>query len=207
MSEVLVVGISGGSASGKTTFANALVEALAPLAVVTLNQDRYFRDWLDVPESQREAERTSNHPRAVLWDVLFAHVGALKAGEAIIVPIPGTRAVQRGEPATTIQSCPLIIVEGHLIFTHEPLRELMDVKVFLDVDTHERVLRRMLRDTSRGSMDLEKAVAWYRRDVMPNYPVHTEPTRQFADIIVPFEGEVTRAIDVVAHGIRGLLAK
>jgi uridine kinase len=206
MSEVLVVGISGGSAAGKTTFANALVEILSPLEVVTLNQDRYFRDWEDIPEPQREVERTSNHPRAVLWDVLTAHVGALKAGEAVTVPIPGTRAMKRGDPPTSIQSCPLIIVEGHLIFGHEALRNLMDVKVFLDVDTHERVLRRMLRDTSRGSMDLEKAVAWYRRDVIPNYPVHTEPTRKFADIIVPFEGEVTRAIEVVANGIKGMVA-
>lgn len=207
MSDVLVVGISGGSASGKTTFATAIVEALAPLSVVTLNQDRYFRDWEDVPEGQREAARTSNHPRAVLWETLTAHVEALKQGLAITVPIPGTRAMKRGETPTQIESQPLVLVEGHLIFSHEPLRTLMDVKVFLDVDTHERVLRRMLRDTTRGNMNLEQAVAWYRRDVMPNYPVHTEPTRKFADLIVPFEGEVERAIEVVANGIRGMMTK
>lgn len=206
MAHIFVVGISGGSAAGKTTFAQALVEALNPISVVTLNQDRYFRDWEDVPESEREAQRTSNHPRAVLWDQLTQHVQALKNGEAITVPIPGTRAMKRGESPTIIESCPLILVEGHLVFSHEPLRALMDVKVFLDVDTHERVLRRMLRDTSRGNMDLEAAVAWYRRDVIPNFSVHTEPTRQFADLIVPFEGEVERAIEVIANGIKGMLA-
>lgn len=206
MAGVFVVGISGGSAAGKTTFASALVEALNPIEVVTLNQDRYFRDWEGVPESEREAARTSNHPRAVLWPQLVDHLRALKSGEAITVPIQGTRAMKRGEVPTQIESCPLVLVEGHLIFGHEPLRDLMDVKVFLDVDTHERVLRRMLRDTSRGNMDLEAAVAWYRRDVIPNYSVHTEPTRQFADIIVPFEGEVKRAIEVVANGIKGMMA-
>ena len=206
MANAFVVGISGGSAAGKTTFAQALVEALHPISVVTLNQDRYFRDWEDVPESEREAQRTSNHPRAVLWDALTQHVEALKNGETIMVPILGTRAMKRGESPTTIESCPLILVEGHLVFGHEPLRTLMDVKVFLDVDTHERVLRRMLRDTSLGNMDLEAAVAWYRRDVIPNFSVHTEPTRQFADIIVPFEGEVERAIEVIASGIKGMLA-
>lgn len=205
MSDILVVGITGGSAAGKTTFASALVDALHPLPIVTLNQDRYFRDWDDVPEKEREAQRTSNHPRAVLWDHLTQHVQALKAGEAIAVPIPGTRAMKRGETPTTIESCPLVLVEGHLVFGHEPLRALMDVKVFLDVDTHERVLRRMLRDTSRGNMDLEAAVAWYRRDVIPNFSVHTEPTRRFADLIVPFEGEVDRAIEVIANGIKGML--
>lgn len=205
MSDVLVVGISGGSASGKTTFADALVAALQPIEVVTLNQDRYFRDFEDVPESQREAERTSNHPRAVLWDMLTAHVSTLKSGQSITVPIPGTRAMKRGEAPSTVESCPVILVEGHLIFGNEPLRALMDVKVFLEVDTHERVLRRMLRDTTRGKMDLEAAVAWYRRDVIPNFPVHTEPTKQYADIILPFEGEISRGIEVIANGIRGML--
>lgn len=205
MSHAFVVGIGGGSAAGKTTFAQALVEALQPMEIVTLNQDRYFRDWEDVPEAEREAQRTTNHPRAVLWEVLTEHVQKLKSGEDITVPIPGTRAMKRGETPTRISSCPLILVEGHLILGHEPLRALMDVKVFLDVDTHERVLRRMLRDTSRGNMDLEAAVAWYRRDVIPNFSVHTEPTRQFADVIVPFEGEVERAIEVIAQGIKGMI--
>ncbi|MDA0711564.1 MAG: uridine kinase [bacterium] len=207
MSEGFVVGISGGSAAGKTTFADALVQKLAPLDVVTLNQDRYFRDWADVQEATREAVRTSNHPRAVLWDALTDHVQTLKTGRPITVPIPGTRAMARGELSTTIISSPLILVEGHLIFTCEPLRDLMDLKVYLDVDAHERVLRRMLRDTSRGNMDLEKAVAWYRRDVIPNFPVHTEPTRMFADLIVPFEGEVDRAIAVIASGISGMMGE
>lgn len=207
MAEGLVVGISGGSAAGKTTFAEALVTRLQSVASVTLNQDRYFRDWSDIPVDQREAARTSNHPRAVLWDALTDHVQALKKGQDIVVPIPGTRAMLRADAPKTIQAAPLILVEGHLVFSHAPLRDLMDVKIYLDVDTHERVLRRMLRDTTRGPMDLEAAVAWYRRDVIPNYPVHTEPTRKFADLILPFEGEVDRGIEVIADGILGLLRK
>lgn len=207
MADVFVVGICGGSAAGKTTFAEALVKKMNPMDVVTLNQDRYFRDWSDIPEAEREAARTSNHPRAVLWDSLVLHVATLKQGESISVPIPGTRAMSRGETPREIESAPLVLVEGHLIFSHSNLRDLLDLKIFLDVDTHERVLRRMLRDTSRGNMDLEGAVAWYRKDVIPNFPVHTEPTRKFADLIVPFEGEVDRAIEVVANGIRGVMGR
>ncbi len=198
----IVIGVSGGSAAGKTTFTDILSDRLADFGPVVLNQDSYFRDWSALPED--EIERTANHPRAVLWEPLIAHVKCLREGQAIEMPPPGTRAFRRGDDLQKVAPEKLVIVEGHLIFSQEALRALLDIKLFLDVDTHERVLRRMLRNTSSG-MSLKDAVAWYRRDVVPNYRVYTEPTREYADLIVPFEGDVQVAVDVVANGIRRMI--
>ncbi len=200
----IVIGISGGSAAGKTTFTDMLADRLANFGPVVLNQDSYFRDWSALPEDVREIRRTANHPRAVLWEHLIAHVKCLREGQAIEIPPPDTRAFRRGDDPQKIAPDRLIIVEGHLIFSQEALRSLLDIKLFLDVDTHERVLRRMLRNTSSG-MALQDAVAWYRRDVVPNYRVYTEPTSAYADLIVPFEGDVQVAVDVVANGVERMI--
>ncbi len=200
----IVIGISGGSAAGKTTFTDMLSDRLADFGPVVLNQDSYFRDWSALPEDERESKRTANHPRAVLWKHLIAHVKCLREGRAIQMPSSGTRAFRRGDDPQKVVPEKLVIVEGHLIFSQKALRSLLDLKLFLEVDTHERVLRRMLRNTSSG-MSLKDAVAWYRRDVIPNYRVYTEPTSAYADLIVPFEGDVQVAVDVVANGIRRMI--
>ena len=200
----IVIGVSGGSAAGKTTFTDMLADRLADFGPVVLNQDSYFRDWSALPEDERESKRTANHPRAVLWEHLNADVKCLREGQAIDMPPPGTRAFRRGDDSQKVVPDRLIIVEGHLIFSQEALRALLDIKLFLEVDTHERVLRRMLRNTGSG-MSLQDAVAWYRRDVVPNYRVYTEPTRAYADLIVPFEGDVQVAVDVVANGVRMMI--
>ncbi|NKB67352.1 MAG: AAA family ATPase [Candidatus Latescibacteria bacterium] len=206
MANPLVVGITGGSAAGKTTFARALVEAMPDVRCTILNQDRYFRDWSDYPPDQREGVRTANHPRAVLWERLVEHVGTLAAGGAIEEPVSGTRARSQGLTVERHQAGDLVVVEGHLILGCEPLRDLLNLKIYLDVDPHERVLRRLLRDTSgeRGG-NLETAVAWYRRDVLPNFPVHTEPSRRHADLVVPFDRGNEVAIQLLAAGLRDML--
>ena len=145
----ITVGIMGGSASGKTTFAGALAAELTEFAPVVLNQDSYFRDWSEYSEAERERVITANHPDAVLWDALISDIKKLRNRDAIEIPTPGTRAAQRGDEKTNVQSSDVIIVEGHLIFWSEDLRDLMDIKLFLDVDAHERVLRRMLRDVAQ----------------------------------------------------------
>ena len=200
----VLVGIMGGSCSGKTTFARAVAEEIADLNPITLNQDAYFRDWAEYSEEERERKRTANHPDAVHWDALLDHIRRLAAREEIVTPPDGTGAAARGRPKQSVGPSDVIIVEGHLIYWSEPLRDLMTLKLFLDVDTHERVLRRMMRDAG-GSGDLEKAVAWYRRDVIPNYPVHTEPCRKYADMIVPYFHDNRLAVRLVATGIRDLL--
>lgn len=201
----VTVAITGGSASGKSTLARCLAEALEEFDPVVLNQDRYFRDWSDFPPEAREEVRTSNHPRAVLWSALVKQVQRLVDGQPIEEPVPGTAAARRGGAPQRIEPGGLILVEGHMLLGEEPLRELMDVKLYVDVDPHERVLRRMLRDTTEGSMTLDQAVAWYRRDVVPNYPTYTEATRRYADLVVPFEQPDSPAVDFVIAGLRGML--
>lgn len=198
----ITVGIMGGSASGKTTFASALAEQLAEFAPVVLNQDSYFRDWAEYSPAERERVITANHPDAVLWDALVTDIEKLRARDAIAIPTPGTRAAQRGDENSHVHPSDIVIVEGHLIFWSESLRDLMDIKLFLDVDAHERVLRRMLRDVAQRGGDLEWAINWYRRDVLPNFPVYTEPCKQYADLVIPFQDENPVALHTLVAGIR-----
>lgn len=203
----ITVGIMGGSASGKTTFASALAEQLTEFSPVVLNQDSYFRDWSEYSEAERERVITANHPDAVLWDALIADIKKLRDGDAINRPTPGTRAAQRDNEKTSVQPSNVVIVEGHLIFWSEDLRDLMDIKLFLDVDAHERVLRRMLRDVAQRDGDLEWAINWYRRDVIPNFPVYTEPCKQYADLIIPFQDENPVALHTLVASIRARIAE
>ena len=203
----ITVGIMGGSASGKTTFASALAEQLTEFSPVVLNQDSYFRDWSEYSEAERERVITANHPDAVLWDALIADIKKLRDGDAIVKPTPGTRAAQRDKQKTSVQSSKVVIVEGHLIFWSGDLRDLMDIKLFLDVDAHERVLRRMLRDVAQRGGDLEWAINWYRRDVLPNFPVYTEPCKQYADLIIPFQDENPVALHTLVASIRARITE
>lgn len=196
------VGISGGSASGKTTLAAALADALKEFSPVILHQDYYFRDWSEYPPEEREKVITANHPDAVRWDALLGHIRQLIARQPIETPPEGTRAFARGDAPATIPPSDLIIVEGHLILWDAALRDLMDVKLFVDVEPHERVLRRLLRDVAQRGGDLEGAVAWYRRDVIPNFSVYTEPCKAYADIVVPFLDENPVALQTLVAGLR-----
>ena len=198
----ITVGIMGGSASGKTTFASALAEQLSEFSPVVLNQDSYFRDWSEYSEAERERVITANHPDAVLWDALITDIKKLRERNVIETPTPGTRGAQRGDEKANVQPSDVVIVEGHLIFWSEDLRDLMDIKLFLDVDAHERVLRRMLRDVAQRGGDLEWAINWYRRDVLPNFPVYTEPCKQYADLIIPFQNENPVALHTLVAAIR-----
>lgn len=201
----VTVGISGGSASGKTTLAKALAEGLKEFSPVILHQDYYFKDWSEYPPEEREQVITANHPDAVRWEALLGHIRRLIARQPIETPPEGTRAFVRGDAPATIQPSDLIIVEGHLILWEARLRDLMDLKLFVDVEPHERVLRRLLRDVAQRGGDLEGAVAWYRRDVIPNFSVYTEPCKAYADLVVPFLDENPVALRTLVAGLRDLL--
>ena len=198
----VTVAITGGSASGKTTFAKALAEELRTFSSVILHQDFYFKDWSEYPLEVREQVVTANHPDAVRWEALIEHIEQLINRQPIKTPIPGTRAASRGDEPVIIQACDIVIVEGHLILWDEKLRALMDVKLFIDVEPHERVLRRLLRDVAQRGGDMERAVAWYRKDVIPNFSIYTEPCKQYADLILPFLNENPVALQIIAAGIR-----
>lgn len=198
----VTIGITGGSASGKTTFAEALAENLSPFSSVILHQDFYFKDWTRYPNEVP----TANHPNAVCWESLIGHIEQLVAHQPIETPVPGTRAATRNDKPATIQSGHVIILEGHLILWNETIRNLMDIKLFIDVEPHERVLRRLLRDVGERGANLENAVAWYRKDVIPNFSIYTEPCKNYADLIIPFQNSNSVALQIIATGIREQIA-
>ena len=201
----LCVGITGGTASGKSRFALALRDELVDLRVAVLHQDHYIRDWEALGAEEAERQRTANSPPAVLWEPLIDHVQGLKAGGSITYPVLGTRSSRRRIAPTTVGPVDVLLVEGHMIFWDERLRDMMDLRLFMEVDADERMLRRVLRDTTeRGMSSVEAVAAWYRRDVSPNYHRYTEPARRQAHLVVPYGFDNVVAADVVAAGIRSL---
>jgi uridine kinase len=203
----VLVAITGGTSSGKTTLTRALAEEIADLAPLVLMQDHYFRDYSELPEAEREAARTANRPDAVHWPALVAQVEALKRGEAITHPAPGTRAAARGETPQTVGPAQVVLLEGHLLLVDERVRELADLKVFVDCDVEIRVLRRIQRDMSRPEASLDRSLAWYWRDVVPNNQRYTNLQRGYADLIVPHDQPNPRAPRLLAACIRGLLPR
>jgi uridine kinase len=202
---VLVV-VAGGTSSGKTTFTAAVAEHLADLGPVILSQDAYFRDFQDLPEAEREAALTANRPDAVHWDALVPHLEALKRGAAVDFPAPGTRAARREPQRRPVEPAPVILLEGHLLLVDERVRALADLRVFLDCDVEVRVLRRIARDVGRPDGSLDRSLAWYWRDVLPNNQRHTNLQRGLADLIVPHERPNPLAARLVAACVRDLLS-
>ena len=203
----VTVGITGGSASGKSTLAKHIANELNGHKSVIVNQDLYFRDYAEYSPEEREKVITANHPDGICWDVLINHINKLVSGEPVTVPASGTRAALGNRPQDKLETGDLIILEGHLIFWNQQIRDLMDLKLFIDVDPHERVLRRLLRaaagkEDEYSAKDLQWQVEWYRRDVIPNFPVYTETCKQYADLVVPYQKHNPATLQMIVAGIR-----
>jgi uridine kinase len=196
----LLVGITGGSASGKSTFARMLAETIGPERCSVIGQDGYFSDFSEIPESEREAQRSNNHPRSIRWEYLRSDLASLREGRRVEGVPPATRMAQTARERV-VEPRDVVIVEGHLLFWDATVRDLLDLKLYLEADPHERVLRRIERTMAREGADLDAAIAWYRRDVIPNYPQYTESTRAYADLIVPFDRRNEVAVGLLAAGI------
>ena len=207
MDRPYTIGIGGGSASGKTTLARALATNLQEYNPVILSQDYYFRDWSGYPPEERERVRTANRAEAVHWPAYMEAVHKIQAGEPIQEPAPGTGRYQRNpESVTTTLPGQLLILEGLFALWSEELRELIDLAIYVEVEDSERILRRLMRDRQRrGGGGLERSVAWLRRDVLPNFPTFTGATKQYADLIVPNLHPESRAVQIIAQGIRSIL--
>ncbi len=200
----LVIGIAGGTASGKTTVARRIVDAVHASHVAFLEEDSYYRDLSDLPMEERR-QFNFDHPDAFDVDKMVGHLEARRGGRPVEMPIydfanhTPKRETRRVEPA------PVVIIEGILVLSIEPVRKLLDIKIFVDTDDDVRALRRVERDVRDRGRTLQSVIEQYFRTVRPMHLSFVEPSKRFADIVIPHGGSNDVAIEMVAGAVRARL--
>ena len=204
--QTFVIGVAGGSGSGKTTVVRRIVESIGDEQVTVLEHDRYYRDRNDLRLEERSA-LNYDHPDSLETDLLVRHVEALRAGETVNVPVYDFARHARQPDTRTVSPRRALIVEGILIYTDAALRRLMDVKVFVDTDDDTRFIRRLQRDISERGRTVQSVIDQYLGTVKPMHLEFVEPSKRYADIIIPQGGHNAVAIDMLLTLIRGLTAR
>jgi uridine kinase len=202
----LVIGVAGGSGSGKTTVVRRIMESLGDGQVTLLEHDRYYRDRLDLRLEER-AGLNYDHPDSLETDLLVQHVLALRGGRDVEIPMYDFARYARRESSETVKPRKAIIIEGILIFTDAALRRLMDVKVFVDTDDDTRFIRRLLRDITERGRTVQSVIEQYLATVKPMHLEFVEPSKRYADIIIPTGGHNTVAIDMLLTLIRSMAGR
>lgn len=200
----IVFGVAGGTASGKTTVAHSILDAVGASQVAYLAHDAYYRDMSHLPLEER-ARLNYDHPQSLETDLLVRHVRQLLAGEDVQVPIYDFTQHRRTSQTKPITASPIILVEGILIFTHRQLRDLMDIKVYVDTDADVRFIRRMTRDMQDRGRSLKSIVKQYLETVRPMHLEFVEPSKRYADVIIPRGGMNQVALDMVVSRLMELL--
>ena len=202
----LVIGVAGGSGSGKTTVVRRILDALGDSRVPVLDHDRYYRDRNDLRLEERAA-LNYDHPDSLETDLMVRHVHELRAGRAVQAPVYDFARHARKEETETISPGRAVIVEGILIYTDAALRKLMDVKVFVDTDDDTRFIRRLQRDIAERGRTVQSVIEQYLGTVKPMHLEFVEPSKRYADIILPQGGHNVVAIDMLLRLIRGLTSE
>jgi uridine kinase len=192
----LVIGIAGGSGSGKSTVADALASALPTGTVATLRHDHYYRDRPDLSLEQRNRVNY-DHPDSLETALLVEHLQHLKAGNAIEVPLYDFKVHRRRPETERLDPAPVILVEGILVFVDEHLRRELDIKIFVDTEADIRAIRRIRRDMRARGRDFEAVRQQYYETVRPMHVEFVEPSKRTADLIIPEGGENRIAIEVL----------
>jgi uridine kinase len=200
----LVIGIAGGSGSGKTTVAQEILQRVGPSRIAFLQHDAYYKDLSGLPPVQR-AEVNFDHPNSLETELLIAHVEQLKQGQSVEVPIYDFSRHSRTEKTFTVQPRGVILVEGILIFVEAALRDICDVKLFVDTDSDIRLIRRIQRDIAERGRTVEMVVKQYLTTVRPMHLEFVEPSKRYADVIIPEGGMNVAALDMVVARIEALL--
>jgi len=198
-----VIGVAGGTGSGKTTVVRRIVETLGDHQVSVLEQDRYYRNRSELQLEERAA-LNFDHPQAIEADLMTAHIEALRAGRSIEAPIYDFAMHARQPETDTIQPRNAVIVEGILVLADAQLRTLMDVKVFVQTDDDTRFIRRLRRDVAERGRTVESVIDQYMSTVKPMHLEFVEPSRRYADVIVPEGGHNQVAVDLLLTLIRSL---
>jgi len=202
----MIVGISGGTGSGKTTVANRILESVSANEIVFIQQDLYYRDLKDMPLDYRNAANF-DHPDAVDNELLINHLKKLSAGEPVELPIYDFKTHSRLPATTRVEPKPIVIVEGILIFAEPRLLEQMDIKIFVDTPDDLRFIRRLRRDIAERGRTLDSVIDQYVATVRPMHMQFVEPSKRFADVIIPEGGHNLVSIDLISGKIREMLAR
>ena len=202
----IVIGVTGGSGSGKTTVSKAIYENLRGQSIQIINQDTYYNDQADMTMEERKAVNY-DHPLAFDTALLIEQLDALRHNQAVEMPVYDYKGYTRSQATVHVEPQDVIILEGILILDDERLRDLMDIKVYVDADDDIRILRRIQRDMQERGRSLESIISQYLKTVKPMYHQFIEPTKRYADIIVPEGGENHVAIDILTTKVRDVLAK
>ncbi len=200
----LTIGVAGGTGSGKSTIAAKIVEGLPADTVAVLDHDSYYRDRSELSLHARE-QLNYDHPESLETDLLIAHLRALRHGQAVEMPIYDFKTHSRQALRRHVESAPFIVIEGILLFVEPALRELLDIKIFVDTDADIRVLRRIRRDLEQRGRSFQSIREQYYNTVRPMHLQFVEPSKRWADLIIPEGGENHVALDLVIGRLRHYL--
>ncbi len=200
MKDILVIGIAGGSGSGKTTLMKNLI-ARFPDATTVISHDNYYKRHDELTYEER-CRLNYDEPAAFDTDLMVQQLHALRQGQAIDCPVYDFTVHNRSDAVTRIDPSRVIIVEGILIFENPQLRELMDIRIFVDTDADIRLCRRIKRDVNKRGRSLESVLMQYQNTVKPMHEMYVEPSKKYADIIVPEGGKNQVALDMIADRVR-----
>jgi uridine kinase len=202
----LVIGLAGGTGSGKTTVAQVILQRVGAQRIAYLPHDAYYRDFSHLPKADRDGVNW-DHPDSLETSLLIEHLPTLKAGRAIDFPIYDFTTHRRTAATRHVEPQPIILVEGILIFADPVLRDLFDVKFFVDTDADLRFIRRLERDIAERGRTLESVIHQYLRTVRPMHLEFVEPSKRYADVIIPEGGLNEVAMDMVVARIEALVAQ
>ena len=204
MQRPVVIGIAGGSGSGKTTVLNRIVDAFGPKRIAVLDHDSYYHDLSHLPFEERAAFNF-DHPNALDTDLMRRHLDLLLEGQAISKPIYNFKTHSREKETTIVQPRPVIIIEGLLVLAEPQLVEIMDIKIYVDAPDDVRLMRRIRRDMQERGRSVEAVLDQYEKTVRPMHLEFVEPSKRIADIIIPRGGHNRVAIEMVLDRIAALL--
>jgi uridine kinase len=205
MEKPIIIGVAGGTASGKTTVSRKILETIGPAHLAYLQQDSYYRDLSHLPLEQRQ-EFNFDHPDALETELLISHLRVLLQGRAVQVPVYDFAQYIRTDRLRRVEPRRVIIVEGILIFADKQLRQMMDIKIFVDTAADLRFIRRLRRDVEERERTVAHVIEQYLATVRPMHMEFVEPSKRYADVIIPRGGQNIRAIEMVVAQIQRMLA-